>query len=199
MNAVEKALVNYTYDNQDINKWVTIFKRTKKNRIKNKQFVKILVAAIKERKVIRCDEVVLVDMPMAETLLGNQDVKRALDTQTRVKEARAEYSLELIVDAVRFTNRVISYCEEKGLAFEEGEGSDLLFLPIETEEKKNQGVLLRLPEFEEVEENELFAVYAIGNHEEGFESVRNISLTLEDFFDAVKESGVTLQTKKSLS
>lgn len=62
MNELEQALVDYHYENEDINKRIIIFKRTKNKRIKNKQFVKILSAATKERKVIKCSDVVLLDI-----------------------------------------------------------------------------------------------------------------------------------------
>lgn len=62
MNEVVKELTNYTYENQKINKWISIMKRTKNKRIQNKQFAKILIASAKERKIIKCSDVVLLDV-----------------------------------------------------------------------------------------------------------------------------------------
>lgn len=74
MNAIEKEMINYTYENKKINNWVRIFKRTKKERIKNKLFAEILVAGIKERKCVICEGVVMLDVEVYTFLLN--DIER---------------------------------------------------------------------------------------------------------------------------
>lgn len=61
MKEIEDFLCDYTYLNKGINKNIKIYRRTKKSRIKNKLFTKIMLSAIDERKVIKCDDVVLMD------------------------------------------------------------------------------------------------------------------------------------------
>lgn len=68
MNAIVEELINHHYKNEEINKWVKIYKKTKNNRIQNKQFSKILPAAIKERKIIKCQKVVLLDLDVYSVL-----------------------------------------------------------------------------------------------------------------------------------
>lgn len=74
MNDMEKELINYNYKNESINKWIKIFNRTKSKRIKNKQFVKILVEAIKERKIIKTSEVVMLDIDVYQELKSYEDI-----------------------------------------------------------------------------------------------------------------------------
>lgn len=85
MNDVVKELTNYTYQNTKINKWVSIFKRTKNKRIQNKQFAKILIASSKERKIIECSDVVLLDISvyneMHEKITYYEELKKALEKQ----------------------------------------------------------------------------------------------------------------------
>lgn len=76
MNDIEKSLLNYNYKNKDTIKAIKIYKRTKKKRIKNKQFQLILSNAVKERKVIKCDDVVLLDIKVYEDLLKDIESKK---------------------------------------------------------------------------------------------------------------------------
>lgn len=52
-------LLDPTYETESINKAIRCYKRTKKKRIKNKLFKKILIEAIREKNVVLFKEVVL--------------------------------------------------------------------------------------------------------------------------------------------
>lgn len=71
MNALVSELIHYQYKNNDINHWIKIYLRTKNKRIKNKQFSRILVAAVKERKTIIANDVVLLDVEVYLDLKNN--------------------------------------------------------------------------------------------------------------------------------
>lgn len=54
-------LLDPTYETESINKAIRCYKRTKKKRIKNKLFKKILIEAIREKNVVLFKEVVLME------------------------------------------------------------------------------------------------------------------------------------------
>lgn len=81
MNDIIPVLIEHKYKNKEINKWILIYKRTKSKRIKNKQFVKILINAIKERKIIKCGDVVLLDIPVYKELVKATITEKDLASQ----------------------------------------------------------------------------------------------------------------------
>jgi hypothetical protein len=98
MNSIVNELINHNYEDKKINKWIKIYKNTKSNRIKNKQFSKILIGAVNERKSIHNEDVVLMDIRTytdliseiktlednLQTLIGEKNMKDILKLKPRL-------------------------------------------------------------------------------------------------------------------
>lgn len=67
-------LLDPTYKNESINKTIRLYKRTKKKRVKNKLFKRIFIDAIKEKKVVAYQEVVLMDINVYSSMIN--DIER---------------------------------------------------------------------------------------------------------------------------
>jgi hypothetical protein len=61
MNDIEKSLLSHNYKDEKVNKQRYIYRRTKKERIKNKAFTKLLFTYMAEKKVAVIGGVVLID------------------------------------------------------------------------------------------------------------------------------------------
>lgn len=59
---VVKSILSHKYNNPEIRKSIKIFKRTKSKRIRNKHFDKMLYLAVKEKKAIQVNNIVIIDI-----------------------------------------------------------------------------------------------------------------------------------------
>jgi TPP-dependent pyruvate/acetoin dehydrogenase alpha subunit len=88
-NPIVQALMNYKYEDEKINKQVAIYKRTKKERIKNKKFVQVMSKAIKERGIIKCGELVLMDTEIQRQMNNDLELmKNHINEMEKEKEKR---------------------------------------------------------------------------------------------------------------
>lgn len=87
LELIEKEIMEFTYENKEIEKWKVIYKRTKNKRIKDKQWVKIFKASIKERLIIKTGEVVLLDIELFNEL---EERKRYLEEKLKTYDVGDE-------------------------------------------------------------------------------------------------------------